>query len=141
MAAVLHDTVEDTKTTPEELEALFGRRVRRLVGEVTDDKRLPKAVRKQLQVKHAARSSRGAKLIKFGDKISNVQDVTHRPPVKWSLKRRRKYLTWSKRVLAGCRGCNARLEAYYDQVLRDGRAVLRRKSRRGRRAGRGQLKR
>ena len=49
MAAVLHDTIEDTKTTAEELEAQFGRTVRKVVEEVTDDKSLDKAVRKQLQ--------------------------------------------------------------------------------------------
>ena len=49
-AAVLHDTIEDTKTSPEELEAVFGLEVRRVVEEVTDDKRLPKAERKRLQL-------------------------------------------------------------------------------------------
>ena len=45
-AAILHDTLEDTQTTPAELGAVFGPKVRRLVEEVTDDKRLPKAERK-----------------------------------------------------------------------------------------------
>ena len=53
MAAVLHDTLEDTKTTAEELEAQFGRTVRELVEELTDDKKLGKAERKQLQIDHA----------------------------------------------------------------------------------------
>ena len=123
-AAVLHDTIEDTETTPEELEEHFGRQVRMLVAEVTDDKRLPKAERKRLQVEHAASSSIEAKVIKFGDKISNVLDVTRSPPADWPLERRREYLDWTERVLAGCRGCNAGLETYYDKVLQGGRRAL-----------------
>lgn len=49
-AAVLHDTVEDTDTTFEELEAKFGAEVCQIVREVSDDKSLPKMERKQLQV-------------------------------------------------------------------------------------------
>jgi len=124
MAAVLHDTIEDTETTPQELETRFGRKVRTRVAEVTDDKTLPKEERKRLQVEHAAKSSLEAKMIKFGDKISNVQDVTHTPPAKWTLERRREYLDGTQKVLAGCRGCNSEPEAYYDQVLKDGRVAL-----------------
>ncbi|HEU4748773.1 MAG TPA: HD domain-containing protein, partial [Gemmatimonadaceae bacterium] len=72
MAAVLHDTIEDTKTTAEELEARFGRTVRKVVEELTDDKSLDKAVRKQQQIDHAPKISREAKAIKLGDKIANV---------------------------------------------------------------------
>ena len=124
MAAVLHDTIEDTETSPEELETHFGAEVRALVVEVTDDKSLPKEVRKQLQVDHAHLRSAKAKLIKFGDKIANVRDVTATPPANWTIERRREYLDWTERVLAGCRGCNAGLEAYYDDVLKAGRAAL-----------------
>ena len=83
MAAVLHDTIEDTKTTAEELEAQFGRTVRKVVEEVTDDKSLEKAVRKQRQVDHAPQLSSRAKAIKLADKIANVQDVTDTPPADW----------------------------------------------------------
>lgn len=94
IAAVLHDTIEDTRTSPEELEAAFGPEVRLLVQEVTDDKTLPKAERKRLQVKHAPQLSPSAKLIKLADKVSNVRDVTDRPPSDWSVERRREYLDW-----------------------------------------------
>ena len=124
MAAILHDTIEDTETTPEELEEHFGPEVRALVQEVTDDKRLPKAERKRLQVEHAALRSAKAKLIKLGDKIANVRDVTATPPAEWSLTRRREYLDWTEQVVQGCRGANAALESYYDEVLRSGRAAL-----------------
>ena len=124
MVAVLHDTLEDTQTTPLELEERFGPEVRRVVEEVTDDKRLPKHVRKQLQIEHAPHVSERAKLVKLADKICNVRDVTHDPPADWSLERRREYLDWTEKVVQGCRGSNAALERCYDEMLRQGRAAL-----------------
>lgn len=123
-AAVLHDTIEDTQTTAEELEEVFGAEVRSLVEEVTDDKRLPKAERKRLQIEHAPHLSEKAKLIKIADKLCNVRDVVHYPPAHWSLERRQEYLRWTHAVVAGCRGANMAMEAYYDQVLYEGEAAL-----------------
>ena len=124
VAAVLHDTIEDTRTTGAELEDLFGSDVRRLVEEVTDDKALPKTERKRLQVEHASALSDGAKLVKLADKIANARDVVRDPPADWNLARRRDYLEWTERVVAGCRGVNEALERYYDEVLQRGRAAL-----------------
>lgn len=124
MAAVLHDTVEDTKTSFDEIEARFGKAVRDVVAEVTDDKSLTKDVRKQQQIDHAAHSSSRAKLVKLGDKICNVIDVTDHAPPDWQRERRAEYLDWSERVVAGCRGTNAALEAEFDRVLARGRGVL-----------------
>ena len=123
-AAILHDTIEDTETTAAELESDFGAEVRQLVEEVTDDKNLDKQERKRLQVERAAQLSVGAKQIKLADKICNVRDVTHAPPAKWALQRRREYLDWTEQVVAGCRNTNLPLEDYYDRVLRDGRQRL-----------------
>ncbi len=111
MAAVLHDTIEDTETTAEELEAQFGPAVREVVEEVTDNKSLEKAVRKQRQIDHAPNLSKQAKTIKLADKIANVQDVTDAPPAHWDLARRIDYLEWTESVVAGCRGTNAPLRS------------------------------
>jgi len=124
VAAVLHDTLEDTKTTPEELATAFSPTIRDLVQELTDDKRLPKVERKARQIANAPHLSTRAKLIRIADKIANVRDVTHHPPAHWDLARRRTYLDWTERVVAGCRGANPRLEAAYDHALREGRALL-----------------
>ena len=126
MAAVLHDTIEDTKTKAKELEAQFGRTVRQVVEEVTDNKKLKKAARKQRQIDHAPTLSKRAKTIKLADKIANVQDVTDAPPADWDLARRIAYLDWTEKVVAGCRGTNAPLEKRYDKVLKRGRAKFRR---------------
>jgi guanosine-3',5'-bis(diphosphate) 3'-pyrophosphohydrolase len=120
-AAVLHDTIEDTETSPEDLEKVFGPEVRAMVEEVTDDKSLPDKVRKELQISHAPSLSEGAKLIKMADKICNVHDVIHAPPVKWTNERRMSYLDWTERVVAGCKGCNEALERYYARLLGEGR--------------------
>ena len=124
IAAVLHDTIEDTGTSGEELEQAFSREVRVLVEELTDDKSLPKDTRKRLQIEHARGASHRAKLIKLADKICNVRDVTHAPPDGWTLARRREYLDWTEQVVAGCRGASATLERHYDTILADGRRAL-----------------
>lgn len=124
LAGLLHDTVEDTGTLPDEIRDLFGEAVLRLVMEVTDDKRLPKAERKRLQIVNAPHKSRAARQIKLADKASNVRDITQSPPANWSLERKREYLNWSEQVVNGLRGLNPELEAYYDQVLAEGWAIL-----------------
>src|ERR1700677_3347814 len=90
-AALLHDTLEDTQTSLVELERNFGPKIAAIVREGTDDKRLPKAKRKALQVEHAAQLSKSAKLVKLADKICNVQDVLWSPPKEWSISRRQDY--------------------------------------------------
>jgi (p)ppGpp synthase/HD superfamily hydrolase len=123
-AAILHDTVEDTDTTPEELERHFGPEVRRVVAEVTDDKSLPKGDRKRLQIEHAPHLSPQAQQLKIADKTANVQNIIASPPADWSLARRREYLDWAEQVVNGCRGCNPALEALFDQVLAEGRQMM-----------------
>jgi guanosine-3',5'-bis(diphosphate) 3'-pyrophosphohydrolase len=113
-AALLHDTVEDTDTTREELEARFGAAISGIVMEVTDDKRLPKSERKRLQIVHAAGASRSARLVKLADKICNLRDVEQCPPVGWDLARRQAYFDWAREVVAQVRGTHKGLEALFD---------------------------
>ena len=110
VAAVLHDVVEDTATTFADVTTGFGSRVAGLVREVTDDKTLPKAERKRLQVLHAAQSSSGAKIIKLADKTANLRALATSPPADWSPRRRRDYVEWAIQVVAGCAGVSADLE-------------------------------
>jgi len=124
LASVLHDTIEDTDTSPAEISELFGEEVLALVLEVTDDKTLPKQKRKILQIENAPHKSPGAKLIKLADKCSNVRDIVTSPPADWSLERRWEYLLWTERVVAGLRGTNPALEKYYDENLSHGKRLL-----------------
>ena len=116
IAALLHDTIEDTGTTKEEIAQKFGENVSGMVLEVTDDKSLPKAERKQMQIEHAPHLSPGAKLIKLGDKISNIADIINNPPHDWTSERKREYIAWGEKVVAGLRGTNAELEKHFDEV-------------------------
>jgi guanosine-3',5'-bis(diphosphate) 3'-pyrophosphohydrolase len=120
-AAILHDTVEDTDTTPAELTEAFGAEVESVVAEVTDDKSLPWDDRKRRQVEHAASLSARAKLVKIADKISNVRGIIHDPPTHWETRRILGYLDWTERVVNGCRGANAALERQYDELLAEAR--------------------
>jgi len=113
-AALLHDTIEDTETTPEELEQEFGEAIKSIVMEVTDDKDLPKEERKRLQIEHAAHASDNAKQVKLADKISNLRDVANNPPASWSLERRQEYFDWAKEVIDQVRGVHATLESIFD---------------------------
>ena len=115
-AALLHDTVEDTDATIEDIEQAFGADVASVVAEVTDDKSLPKAERKQRQVTHAASKSTRAKLVKLGDKISNLGDLLDFPPFEWSPERRREYAEWAAAVVAGLRGVSPELDAVFAEL-------------------------
>jgi guanosine-3',5'-bis(diphosphate) 3'-pyrophosphohydrolase len=124
IAAILHDTVEDTQTTYSELEQKFGAEVTGLVRELTDDKSLEKAERKRLQIEHAPHASPRAKEIKIADKICNVRNLVDSPPADWTLQRRREYVAWSEQVVAGCRGVNAKLDAAFDEAVRRAKAAI-----------------
>lgn len=115
-AAILHDTIEDTETTAQELEAKFGGRIAAIVMEVTDDKSLPKERRKELQVEKAAYKSHDAKLVKLADKIANLRDIASSPPASWSVERRQQYFDWADEVVAGMRGANPVLERLFDEA-------------------------
>ena len=124
IAAILHDTLEDTETTPDEIRALFGEKVLSVVLEVTDDKSLPKETRKQMQIDHAPHISSEAKLVKLADKICNLYDLIHSPPRMWTIGRKREYLLWTEQVVARLRGANPALENHYDQLLANGKRIL-----------------
>ena len=114
--AFLHDTIEDTQTTPEELEAEFGKVILDIVLEVTYDKTLPKEERKRMQIEHAATASNKAKLVKLADKISNLRDIADNPPADWSLERKRVYFDWAKKVIDQVRGVHHQLERLFDEA-------------------------
>lgn len=116
-AAVLHDTIEDTETTENELTTTFGSHVSSVVLEVTDDKSLEKHVRKQRQIEHAPHISTEAKLVKLADKICNLRDILASPPANWSTERKQAYFDWASKVVAGVRGVHPNLEAVFDGLV------------------------
>jgi guanosine-3',5'-bis(diphosphate) 3'-pyrophosphohydrolase len=119
-AALLHDTVEDTDTSPEELAERFGTKISGLVSEMTDDKTLPKEERKKFQIEHAPSLSVEATLVKLCDKICNVSDVTVNPPADWDMDRRRKYFEWSKAVVDRCPRVDTPLYSRFYELCESG---------------------
>src|SRR4030095_15337949 len=105
-AALLHDTIEDTNTTHDEIEIVFGHEIANIVSEHTEDKNLGSVEAKQAQIDHAAKISPKAKLVKLADKIANVSDIDGAPPAGWSLERKREYFDWAKQVVDQMRGTN-----------------------------------
>lgn len=118
MAALLHDTVEDTGVTLQELEERFGRDVASLVAEVTDDKSLPKETRKDLQVRNAHKKSERAQKLKLADKISNLRSILASPPVGWSLERKQQYFEWARQVVSGLTAPDRVLKAEFDKTYK-----------------------
>jgi (p)ppGpp synthase/HD superfamily hydrolase len=123
-AGYLHDTIEDTATTSDELKDLFGEDIRTLVLEVTDDKSLPKLERKRLQIEMTPKKSVRARLLKIADATSNVRTLEIDPPVDWNIDRMLDYIVWAEQVIASCRGLNAFLETAFDNAVVAARAAV-----------------
>jgi (p)ppGpp synthase/HD superfamily hydrolase len=117
-AGWLHDTIEDTATTREELAEKFNERVADLVAEVTDDMRLPKSERRRLQIVESPGKSSSAKLIKIADKISNIRARIHHDPSPEERADLTDYVDWAEQVVAGCRGVNAALDQMFDDTVK-----------------------
>ncbi len=120
-AALLHDTIEDTETTYDELRGQFGARIADIVIEVTDTKFLGKSVRKRLQLAKAGRASAAAQQVKIADKLCNLRDMLANPPAKWSEKRKQEYFDWAKAVMDQIRRANLQLAEKFDAVYEAGR--------------------
>lgn len=114
-AAMLHDVLEDTNSTEEEIIQHFGERVNGIVLEVTDDMSLMSEQRKELQIKHAPNLSTEAKKIKIADKTANILDI-HFHPLSWSTNRKRRYISWAGEVVEKCSGVNSGLEENFHIV-------------------------
>jgi (p)ppGpp synthase/HD superfamily hydrolase len=123
-AGWLHDTIEDAGTTAQELDKAFGQRVADLVAEVTDDISLSKDQRRQKQVLEAPTKSPGAKLVKIADKISNIRARIRPQPSPEEREDLVDYLSFSEKVVAGCRGVNAMLDRTFEETVKLARSSL-----------------
>jgi guanosine-3',5'-bis(diphosphate) 3'-pyrophosphohydrolase len=117
IGALLHDTVEDTQTTFEEIESKFGKQVANLVREVTDDKSLAKEARKRLQVINASHKSKGAAQIKLADKLFNLNDLYNNPPSDWTQARIDRYYEWAQSVIDRLPVANDKLYDAVEEII------------------------
>ena len=123
-AALLHDTIEDTETSSDELVATFNNDIAQLVADVTDDKSLPKQDRKHLQVVNSRAQNMRVKLLKLADKTSNLRSLANSPPENWNTERKQAYIDWAIKVAAGLKGVNPWLEERFDEALRRAQQAL-----------------
>lgn len=117
--ALLHDTVEDTNTTFQEIKDKFGVAIESFVREVTDDKSLAKDERKRLQIEHAHQKSLGAAMIKYGDKLYNLTDLMHNPPADWKKERIIEYFKWAQQVVNRLPAANKELRVAVENVIKE----------------------
>lgn len=121
-AALLHDTVEDTGATLDQIEEMFGKNVRLYVSEVSDDKSLGKVERKKLQIEHAKHISNGGKLIKLADKLSNLHSIIDDgDDAPWDREVCQGYFIWAKHVCENAYGVNEKLDSLLKDLFINGK--------------------
>lgn len=96
-AAYLHDTIEDTNTTHEDLEKMFGGLIASMVKELTSDKdEIAKVGKDEYLAKKMAKMSSWSLVIKLADRLDNVQDIATAKTPEW----RRKYKAETEMILS-----------------------------------------
>lgn len=117
-AAWLHDSVEDTSVTLEDIKSEFGEEVAELVHELTDPeeiRHLSTAERKKKQAERIATESESARRIKLADQTSNVRCVTVDPKATWTMEGRRNYALGAKQIADQCKGISSVLDEVFDR--------------------------
>uniref|UniRef100_A0A915AF37 Guanosine-3',5'-bis(diphosphate) 3'-pyrophosphohydrolase MESH1 n=1 Tax=Parascaris univalens TaxID=6257 RepID=A0A915AF37_PARUN len=117
VAAILHDVIEDTKTTHDEIKQMFGNEVSAIVNECTVDKSLSRGARKNAQIENAPRLSHKAKLVELADKLYNLRDIERVMPVGWTARHKREHFEWLRDYVAVMKGTNEALETAIDEVI------------------------
>jgi len=123
-AALLHDTLEDTRATFEELVAEFGPFIANTVAELTNDATLPKSGRKEEQVRRAATYSPAAAIVRAADEIANLRSVMKAPPPSWTKARCAAYVTWMTHVADAMPALPEKLDRLHRETLQTARETL-----------------
>jgi uncharacterized protein (UPF0147 family) len=125
IAAVLHDVVEDTPTSYDDVAKNFGERVAKIVRENSDDMSLPKAERRRARIAGMQLKSREARLVKMADVISNLRAIAVSPPAGWPTDRKLGYLEGCRQLIDAGRGTDATIERTFDETAADVERTIR----------------
>jgi guanosine-3',5'-bis(diphosphate) 3'-pyrophosphohydrolase len=123
IAALLHDTIEDTSATQAEIEIKFGSKVFGIVQEVTDDMSLSSSERKRQQIVNAKSLSFNARCIKIADKTCNINDILC-TRIKWLRLRKIAYIRWAIEVVSEIRDTHPELIDAFDSIVRKSEELL-----------------
>ena len=118
--AILHDTIEDTDTTYEELLSEFGQHVADGVLALTKDKKVEKQDQMSDSLRRIKLQPREIWMVKLADRITNLQP----PPSYWSTEKKKKYLDQAKLILDELRSgsyflsnrLNEKIQAYQSYI-------------------------
>lgn len=123
IAAILHDTLEDTTAKPQDLEIQFGSKVLKIVLELTDDMKLSSVKRKRLQVEKAQTLSLEARAIKIADKSCNIDDIlTTR--IGWAINRKISYVQWAIEVISQIGDSHPELYVEFNAIVMKAEEIL-----------------
>jgi len=118
VSAWLHDMVEDTPVTLEEIEEKFGKEVAEIVDGLTDPvhfKNFKNSERKQMQADRIGGKSESVRRIKLADQIVNIRFLTTDPEPNWSKEGNIDYVIGAKKIVDKCRGISPVLDEMFDR--------------------------
>lgn len=113
--ALLHDTIEDTHTTFDDIEKQFGRKIAEGVLALTKNKTLDKAQQMSDSLERIRQQPKEVWAVKLADRITNLQ----KPPHHWSREKCLKYQNEARLILEGLRGGNVFLEKLLERKIND----------------------
>ena len=115
MVAILHDTVEDTSITLEEIEKEFGKEVKDGVWAMTKDESLPKEEQMKDSLEKLLREPKEVQCIKVADRIVNLKE----PPHYWNAEKRQKYHKEAQFILEKLGNANQYLAKRLEEKIKD----------------------
>jgi (p)ppGpp synthase/HD superfamily hydrolase len=118
--ALLHDTLEDTNATVEELSQAFGSEVARGVLALTKNDALPREDRMRDSLKRIKEARKEVWAVKLADRITNLQA----PPKYWNYAKKIAYRAEAEKILEALRGGNSYLEERLQSKIEEYRAYI-----------------
>lgn len=123
IAAVLHDTIEDTSTTKREISKLFGRRVAELVVNVTNNPHHDKEQTKLAQITESRTRGDRANMIKVADKTYNLRDMIASPP-NWTREKKIAKTNHAKAVVDAMPYVSEKLRTMFDTAYNEAMTAI-----------------